>query len=134
MKAIPYLFFVGACAEGLDFYRGAIGAEIRTLVRYRDMPGAKADVGDRVMHAEFSVGESIIYASDRNGSERHGGEYAISLQAANDVEAERLFGALGAGGRIDVPLMTTPFASRFGMLTDRYGTPWIVTTPQTTLG
>jgi PhnB protein len=134
MKAIPYLFFVGACAEALEFYREAIGAEIRALVRYRDMPGAGDDVGDRVMHAEFRVGESTIYASDGNGSGRRGGEYAIALEAANDVEAERLFAALTAGGRVDVPLMTTPFASRFGMLTDRYGTPWIVSTPQRAMG
>jgi PhnB protein len=42
VKAIPYLSFVGACAEALEFYREAIGAEIRALVRYRDMPGAGA--------------------------------------------------------------------------------------------
>ena len=39
MKAIPYLFFGGACAEALAFYRAAIGVEIPTLVRFRDMPG-----------------------------------------------------------------------------------------------
>ena len=133
MKAIPYLFFVGACAEALHFYREAIGAEIRALVRYRDLPGAESDTDGRVMHAEFRLGESTIFASDRNGRERQGGAYAISLQTAGDIEAEALFAALGAGGKIDVPLMTTPFASRFGMLTDRYGTPWIVTTPQNPL-
>ncbi len=35
----------------------------------------------------------------------------FSLLAADDVEAERLFAALGANGRINVPLMSTPFAS-----------------------
>lgn len=130
MKAIPYLFFTGTCAEALNFYRDAIGAETRTFVRYRDLPGSSPDVGDRVMHAEFGVGESTIFASDGNGSERSGGGYAISLEAADDIEATKLFTALGAGGKIDVPLMTTPFASRFGMLTDRFGTPWIVTTRQ----
>jgi len=134
MKAIPYLFFVGACAEALEFYRNAIGAEIRALVRYRDWPGAKDDAGNRVMHAEFRIGESTIYASDGMGSSRRGGEYALTLEAADDTEAERLFAALAAGGRTDVPLMTTPFASRFGMLTDRYGTPWMVTTPQRAMG
>lgn len=134
MKAIPYLFFAGACAEALDFYRNALGAEIRALACFRDMPGAGPDAGDRVMHAELGVGESTIFASDGQGTERQSDGYAISLQVTNDVEAERLFGALCAGGKTDVPLMTTPFASRFGMLTDRYGTPWIVTTSQAALG
>ena len=70
MKAVPYLFFYGACAEALAFYREALGAEIRALVRLRDMPGASADAGDRVMHAEFRMGESTIFASDGQGGER----------------------------------------------------------------
>src|SRR4051812_36065350 len=134
MKAIPYLFFHGACAEALAFYRDTIGAQIRALVRFRDMPGASPDTGDRVMHAELGVGESTIFASDGQGSEGQSSGYAICLLAADDVEAERLFAALGAKGRINVPLMSTPFASRFGMLSDRYGTPWMITTPQMAMG
>jgi PhnB protein len=126
MKAVPYLYFAGACAEALEFYRNAIGAEIRALTRYRDMPGTNPDAGERVMHAELRIGESTIFASDGQRMERRSGGYAMTLQATDDVEAERLFAALSAGGKTDVPLMTTPFASRFGMLTDRYGTPWIV--------
>jgi PhnB protein len=134
MKAIPYLFFCGSCAEALAFYRDAIGAEIRALVRFRDMPGAGSDAGDRVMHAELGVGESTIFASDGQGSERQGSGYAISLLVADDVEAERLFATLAADGRVTVLLMSTPFASRFGMLSDRYGTPWMITTPQKAMG
>jgi PhnB protein len=98
------------------------------------MPGASPDAGDRVMHAEFSLGESTVFASDGQGGEGQGSGYAICLLAADDVEAERLFAALGANGRVNVPLMSTPFASRFGMLSDRYGTPWMITTPQTAMG
>ena len=56
--------------------------------------------------------------------------FAIALQAGDDTEAETLFAALAEGGRVSVPLMTTPFASRFGMASDRFGTPWMITTPQ----
>ena len=130
MKAVPYLYFYGACAEALAFYRDVLGAEICALVHFRDMPGARPDAGDRVMHAEFRLGESTIFASDGQGGERQRSGYAISLQAVDDVEAEWLFAALATNGRIGVPLMSTPFASRFGMLSDRYGTPWMITTPQ----
>ena len=130
MKAQPYLFFGGACAEALEFYRAVLGADIRALVRFRDMPGAAPDAGNRVMHAELAIGDSTILASDGQGDSRQAAGYAISLQAADDAEAERLFAALSAKGRIDVPLTTTPFASRFGMVADRFGTPWMVTTPQ----
>lgn len=134
MKAIPYLYFGGVCAEALQFYRDLMGADIRALVRFGDMPGAHPHARDRVMHAELGIGDSTIFASDGQAIGRSSGSYAISLQAADDVEAERLFTALAAEGRIDAPLMTTSFTSRFGMTTDKYGTPWIVATPQAALG
>lgn len=134
MRAAPYLFFAGTCAEALQFYRDAIGAEIRSLVRFGDMLGAPSDAKDKVMHAELGIGDSTLFASDGQAGERSSGGYAISLQAADDPESERLFAALSAGGKITVPLMTTPFASRFGMTTDKYGVPWIVTTPRPAFG
>lgn len=134
MKAIPYLYFVGDCAEALELYREAIGAEIRALVRFGDMPGARSDAQGKIMHAELGIGDSTVFASDGQASERSSGGYAISLQADDDADAERLFAALASGGTVSVPLMTTPFASRFGMVTDRFGTPWIVTTPQPAFG
>jgi PhnB protein len=56
------------------------------------------------------------------------------LLAADDAEAERLFAALATEGKVSVPLMTTPFASRFAMTTDKYRTPWIGTTPSAVFG
>ena len=134
MRAIPYLYFAGTCAEALQFYRNAIGADIRVLVRFGDMPGASSGAKDKVMHAEIGIGESTLFASDGQTAERLSGGYAISLQAADDTEAERLFAALSADGKVTAPLMATPFASRFGMVTDKYGTPWIVTTAQAASG
>jgi PhnB protein len=131
MKAIPYLYFAGNCAEALQFYREAIGADIRALVRFGDMPGAQSDTRDKVMHAELAISDSTIFASDGQAAEGSRSGFAISLQAEDDADVERLFAALASGGKVSVPLMTTPFASRFGMTTDKYGTPWIVSTPQT---
>ncbi|MCE9524032.1 MAG: glyoxalase/bleomycin resistance/extradiol dioxygenase family protein [Alphaproteobacteria bacterium] len=132
MNAHPYLFFSGTCTKAVAFYRDRLGAEVRALVHFRDFPGAAPDAGDKIMHAELCLGDSIIFASDgrRDGGGKGVG-YAIALQAANDLEAERLFAALTDDGVVEVPLMTTPFASRFGKAIDRFGTPWMVTTPQT---
>jgi len=131
MNAHPYLFFSGTCTKAVEFYRDKLGAEVRALVRFRDLPGAGPDAGDKVMHAELGFGGSTIFASDgRRDDGSKGTGYAISLQAADDLDAERLFAALADDGTIEIPLMTTPFASRFGKAIDRFGTPWMVTTPQ----
>jgi PhnB protein len=129
MNAVPYLFFGGRCAEALDFYQDVLGAEIRTVVHFRDMPGAAADNADNVMHAEMALDGSTIFASD-GGSNAGGAGFAMALQVRDDAEAERVFAALSSQGAVEVPLMSTPFASRFGKTTDRFGTPWMITTPQ----
>jgi PhnB protein len=133
MKTTPYLFFGGKCEEAVAFYHEALGAEVRALVRFADLPGANAETQDRVMHAELGFDDGTIFASDGQGDGRQGTGFAISLEARDDDEAERLFAILAAEGTIGVPLMTTPFASRFGMATDRFGTPWMITTPQAPL-
>lgn len=53
-----------------------------------------------------------------------------SLSAQTDAEAERLFGALAEGGKVQQPLIETFFASRFGMVADRFGVSWMVLVPQ----
>lgn len=133
MKTTPYLFFGGKCEEALAFYREALGAEVRAFVRFGDLPGASLEARDRVMHAELGFGHSTIFASDGQGDGRQGAGFAISLEATDDAEAERLFAVVAEEGTVGVPLMTTPFASRFGMATDRFGTPWMITTPQVPL-
>jgi PhnB protein len=133
MKAYPYLFFGGNCAEVIDFYRDALGADVRALVRFRDMPGTPPDAGDHVAHAELDVGGTPIFASDGGRRTAETAGFAISLQVADDDEAERVFAVLAQDGAIEIPLMTTPFASRFGKATDRYGATWMITTPQPAL-
>ena len=60
MKAIPYVYFAGDCAEALQFYREAIGAHIRALVRFGDMPSAPSGAKDKVItpNSELAIARS----------------------------------------------------------------------------
>jgi PhnB protein len=127
VRAEPYLFFHGRCEEALEFYRAAAGAQVQMMVRFGDMPSPPPNAENRIMHAAFRVGETTILASDGDGS--GGGRFegfSMALTVADDAEAARLFGALADGGEVRMPLMPTPFASQMGMLTDRFGVPWMV--------
>ena len=133
MRVDPYLYFQGRCDEAFEFYAGAIGAKVEVLVRFRDMPGGPPDAGDKVMHAVVRIGDSTLLASDgqNTGAPSFNG-FALALSAATDAEAETLFAALAAGGHVQMAMATTAFASRFGMLADRFGVQWtIVTQPAT---
>jgi PhnB protein len=87
------------------------------------------------MHAELAIGGSRLFASDGQGDASVAASgFASALEADDDAQAETLFAALAQGGQVSVPLMTTPFASRFGMANDRFGTPWMITVPQAGTG
>ena len=77
------------------------------------------------MHANLRIGDTNVLASDGHG---HGATnfqgFSLSLTANTDDEVDRLFAALSEGGAAQMPLMATPFASRFGMVADRFGVSW----------
>jgi PhnB protein len=131
MQVQPYLFFEGRCAEALEFYQRALGAEVTMLMHYKDSPDPAMVHGnaDKVMHASFRIGDSTVLASDGRCEGQptfHG--FSLSLMVADDAEAERRFAALAEGGQVQMPLAKTFFASRFGAVADRFGMSWMVVT------
>jgi PhnB protein len=131
MQIQPYLFFEGRCAEALEFYQRALGAEVTMLMHYKDSPDPAMVHGnaDKVMHASFRIGDSTVLASDGRCEGQptfHG--FSLSLMVADDAEAERRFAALAEGGQVQMPLAKTFFASRFGAVADRFGMSWMVVT------
>lgn len=133
MQVQPYLFFNGRCEEALEFYRSSLGAEVSMLMRFRDCPDPQPGMPppgteDKVMHASFRIGETVVMASDGRcqGQPQFQG-FALSLAAANDAEARRLFAALSDGGQVQMPIGKTFFSPSFGMVADRFGVSWMVT-------
>ena len=126
----PYIFFDGKCEEALDFYKGAIGAKVEMMMRFKEAPdqtNIPAGSGDKVMHAAFRVGETQVLASDGHSTGKPVFQgFGLALNAKTDAEAEKLFGAVGKGGQVLQPLTKTFFASKFGMVADKFGIMWMV--------
>jgi PhnB protein len=126
----PYLFFDGRCDEAIAFYRSALDAEVTMLMRYKESPDpamVAPGAGDKVMHASFRIGETTVLASDGRCEGRPSfNGFALSLTVPNEAEAERLFGALGDGGQVQMPMTKTFFSPRFGMVADRFGVSWMI--------
>lgn len=132
----PYLFFNGRCDEALEFYRGAIGAEVAFIMRFKDSPeppppGMLAPgFEEKVMHAEVRVGETTLMASDGCSAEKADFKgFSLSLSVGSEAEADRVFAALADGGKVRMPLAKTFWSPRFGMVEDRFGLGWMVTVP-----
>jgi len=132
MNVEPYLYFDGCCEEALNFYRDAIGAKINAMLRFSDSPEPcpgemPAGYEKKVMHACFNIGDSVVMASDGNckGQAKFEG-ISLTLNCKDDAEAERMFAALGAGGQVQMPMTETFFATKFGMVADKFGVSWMV--------
>ncbi|HEY4956908.1 MAG TPA: VOC family protein [Caldimonas sp.] len=131
MQFDPYLHFDGRCDDAIHFYRDVLGAEVTTLVRRSDASAARGDdmaaSGKAVLHVSLRIGDAMLSGTDTPGGGGSGWlGHSVTLPAATDAEAERLFTRLADGGQVTMPLTTTFFASRIGMVTDRFGVPWTV--------
>jgi len=135
MPIDPYLFFNGRCEEAIDFYKGALGATDVNIMRYKESPEppppgmVPPGSENKVMHSSFKVGDAAVMASDGDCSGKLDFKgISLTLTARNDADAERLFAALANGGKVQMPIGKTFFASRFGMVADKFGVPWMVIT------
>ena len=131
MKVQAYITFGGRCEEAQEFYKKSVGAEIIDLLRWKESPDAamKGPPGyeEKIMNATFRIGETDLMADDGMG-EKHA-EFKgmmLAIDVADDAEAKHIFIALGEGGNVTMPLAKTFWTSSFGMLTDKFGVPWMV--------
>ena len=137
MQIQPSLFFDGRCDEAIAFYRQALAAEVVMLMRFGEGPEGSSQCpdgstppADKVMHACLQVGQTQVLLSDGfSGGKPEFKGFSLSLSAADDAEARRLFDALAEGGEVQQPLIPTFFSSSFGMVADRFGVSWMVLVP-----
>lgn len=132
MQLITHLGFTGQCEEAFRFYETCLGGKIAMMMKYGESPMAaqtEESWRDKVMHAALYVGDAVIMGADAppgRGSKPSGFCAAIQLKGDEEAEAKRIFAALSEGANVQMPLAPTFWAKQFGMLIDRYGTPWMV--------
>ena len=135
MQLVPYIFFYGRCEEALEFYKTVFGGSY-DLQRVEGSPAASQmppGSGNRVMHASFTAGDLKFMASDGRDDkavDADTGNVSLALETSDGAEGERIFNALaGGGGNVAMPLGEAYWGGRFGMVVDRFGTEWLLSTP-----
>lgn len=130
MRLNSHLQFNGQCAEAFSFYAECLPGKIGMMLTYADTPMA-SDVApgfrSRIVHATLSIGDQILQGADTTPDryQRPAG-MSLSLDVKDPAEAERIFHALSEQGTVQLPIQETFWAQRFGMLTDRFGVPWMI--------
>jgi PhnB protein len=125
-----YLFFNGNCAQAMRFYEKTLGGKLEMMMTYAESPAEHRPPGsdDRIMHASLNIDGRRLMASDVPKSDTNKGMhgFSLSLGYSSVEEGRRVFDALAAGGQVTMPMGKTFWAQAFGMLTDQFGTPWMV--------
>jgi PhnB protein len=125
-----YLLFDGRCDEALDFYSKTLNAEVISVARFKDSPDpamCAPGSGDKVMHAMFRIGNTILLASDGSCTGKPAFQgFSLSVTARDEAEAQKLFAAIGNGGQVQMPLTKTFFSPAFGMVADKFGLSWML--------
>lgn len=132
-----YLTFNGNCAEAFDFYKAAFGGEYPYVGTYGDMPPHEGmppmpeSEKNKIMHISLSISkETMLMGSDSSDAFGHatvvGNNFSVSINTGTKEEADRLFNALSAGGKVTMPMADTFWGAYFGMFTDKFDINWMV--------
>jgi PhnB protein len=126
----PYLVFNGNCADAMRFYEKTLGGKLEMMTHAQSPMADQAPPGsaNRIMHARLDLPGRVLMASDSMVGHPYEGMhgFSLSLHYPTAAEAKKVFETLADGGSVQMPLQKTFWAEAFGMLVDRFGTPWMV--------
>lgn len=128
MRTDIYLNYRGTCAAAFRFYEEHLGGTMIGLTTHAAGPQSARlpeEWKEKVLHARLRLGNAVLMGADIPGAEPMRSAY-VTLTLDTADEAERVYGVLADGGQIFMPMEETPFASRFAMLRDRFGTSWML--------
>ena len=127
MRLDVYVNYRGTCEEAFQFYQQHLGGRITMIARHDDQPNPSipADWKNKVLHARIEIANAILMGADIPSSEPMRSSY-LTLTCDREDEAERVYALLIDRGEVFMKMEKTPFANRFAMLRDRFGTSWML--------
>jgi PhnB protein len=127
----PYLNFNGNAREALEFYHSVFGGELN-ISTFADIPmpdgQVNPDEADKVMHGLITGDNDVtLMAADvPSHMPFQPSTTSLSLSGEDGDTLRGLWQRLADGGSVGVPLAQAPWGDTFGMLTDKFGVPWMV--------
>ena len=127
MRLDVYLNYRGTCEQAFRFYEQHLAGRITGLMRHAEMPNPNipAEWKDKVLHARIEIGGTVLMGADIPHGEPMRSAY-LTLTLDSEAEAERVYQLLVEGGEIFMKMEKTPFANRFAMVRDRFGSSWMI--------
>ena len=130
MEFTPYLNFNGTGRQAFTFYQEVLGGTIDRMQTHGDSPmkdHVPPNWQDKIMHATLNVDGKTLMGSDAPAEHYTPAQgIYVSVGVPTAAEGARIFKALAEGGKVSMPFSQTFWSPGFGMLVDRFGTPWMI--------
>lgn len=127
----------GDCEEAIAYYKETLGAEVLMMMRFKDNPDKPSPdkvppaFDDKIMHAHLRIrGGEILMSDGMSAGPLDFQCMSLTLSVPDEAEADRVFNALAADGRVQMPIGKTFFSPRFGGVVDKFGVSWMIIVPQ----
>jgi PhnB protein len=133
-----YLNFPGNTEEAFNFYKSVFGTEFDgEIMRMGSAPPqegqpelSEADK-NLIMHVALPLlGGHLLHGTDAPESMgmhvNFGNNIYIMIEPDTKEEADKLFAALSAGGKIEMEMSDQFWGDYFGSFTDKYGVQWMI--------
>jgi PhnB protein len=127
MRLDIYVNYRGSCEEAFRFYEQHLDGKLTGIVRHGEQPNPAipADWKEKILHARIEIAGTVLRGADIPTAEPMRSAY-LSLSLDREADAERTYALLTDGGEVFMKMDKTPFANRFAMLRDRFGTSWML--------
>jgi PhnB protein len=131
-RVSTYLNFNGRTEAAFELYRSIFKTDYAMpTVRIKDIPPDPGkprtqEQGNRIAHMALPIlGGHILMGTDVP-EVAEGNNVSIMLEPDSRGQAEQLFAALSAGGKVIMPLADMFWGAYFGQLVDEFGVQWLV--------
>lgn len=124
----PYLTFNGTAAPAMKFYQSVLGGEL-TMQTFGEVKMAQGPSDENlIMHASLKSDSAVIMASDSQVGDpaTAGDNIRLSLSGKDEKGLTDVFNKFAEGGTVDMPMAKQFWGDTFGMVTDKFGTQWMV--------
>jgi len=133
-KLNTYLNFAGNTEEAFNFYKSVFGGEFAAVIRFKDMPMAGVELAEadanKIMHIGLPIGQEMLMGTDALESMGfklvQGNNSYIMIGVDGKDEADRIFNALSAGGKVEMAMADQPWGDYYGSFWDKFGIGWMV--------
>jgi PhnB protein len=125
----PYLSFRDTARAAMEFYRTVFGGNLEVTTFGEGQMAQDPSETDKVMHSILTAPNGfVLMGADTPARMEYkpGNTITVSLSGDNDPELRGYWTKLADGGTVAYPLEKAPWGDSFGMLTDKFGTPWMV--------